>query len=1126
MGPQRLLLFRRRRLGVLGALSMMAMLVGPVAAHSSPTGYLEVCKEASGPGVSGIFSFTVSGLGTVSAPVGGCTPLLTVPAGDITVAEVAQPGYQLSGVRTEPVTRLVDSDLGSATATVLVVAGDVADQTVVYFANRVEGSTGRIQICKEGESPDVTGVFRFTVSGLPGFADVGVGTCSDEFPAPEGTVQVTEKARDGLHLTYVHSVPPDRILGFDSAGGIANVSIVAGSTTRVTFRNQIDQGRLKICKVAGSGVAANAQFTFAVGSGFQTVPAGPAPGGYCSVGTWFPIGTVVTVTEQPFAGVQASAITVQPPDRISAGPDLAGATVSVRIGAGFNELTFTNQAGGPTTTTTSTTVPPSSAGKLGNFVWDDLDADGLQDPGEPGVGGVSVHLYRCDNTSVASMTTAPDGSYLFSGLAAGCYVVEFLAPGGRVLTVADAGSDDGVDSDANRTTGRTANITLPAATTDLTWDAGLVDAKVAISKLTLIPRAITGADVCKGPDGSSSKPTKLTFAYVGDTTATVNTQASGKASASGAVGPLPALVVATSGSVAVSGDANLDSVGDTVDLQGTSSGGQFSSSITVMVGGQTIMIHTSCSQPLLLGDQFGALKLVGFVNPAGSGSLPPPSSALGVDGATGNIGDPVTWNYVVTNPGSVALVNVSVADDNGTPGIPGDDFAATFVSGDDGDGKLEPGEQWLFRAAGTVTTGHYQNVGTVTADGASASGTILVAGLSAQDPSSYTGSLPAGDQCDTHDKPIRLTLQYTGTNVVHHRQDPSKVGVSPASIAAPPTAYIKVTDKATAGDSGAKVYFSGDVVLGSSFVADATNAGGSFSSQTYVYLFDHQGGTLLQSITFHTSCSQPLQLGDEFGNVKLVGYADTPSSGGSGGSGTSACPAGKKPQALTFLNQGGTVLKVRVTDKAYATYGDAKVYFAGSVAPGAGFTTASQQSGQSRFPSEIYVHAHDGAGHLIETVKVDTSCSKPLYVGQQFGSSVIIEISAFVSEGQAFTPVAPSGFQVAVATTTVKDKNLDIGLANFGAAQVIDSIDITWPVGSNNKLKKVKLDGATLFDQEATVSSLTVPGAIAWKGKVADRTLTAGDFGVLRFEFDAYAAPTGYAIVVHFVGGGTTSLTL
>ena len=72
--------------------------------------------------------------------------------------------------------------------------------------------------------------------------------------------------------------------------------------------------------------------------------------------------------------------------------------------------------------------------KLGDFVWDDLNGDGIQDPGEPGVEGVVVNLYRDGETvPFATTTTGPDGEYVFTGLVPGGYEVEFVPPAGMTI---------------------------------------------------------------------------------------------------------------------------------------------------------------------------------------------------------------------------------------------------------------------------------------------------------------------------------------------------------------------------------------------------------------------------------------------------------------------------------------------------------------------------------------------------------------------------------------------------------------------------------------------------------------------------------------------------------------------
>ncbi|MEZ4992307.1 MAG: GEVED domain-containing protein [Saprospiraceae bacterium] len=52
--------------------------------------------------------------------------------------------------------------------------------------------------------------------------------------------------------------------------------------------------------------------------------------------------------------------------------------------------------------------------EIGNRIWVDVDADGIQDPSESGLGGVAVNLFSEDGTLLASTTTGPDGQYHFN----------------------------------------------------------------------------------------------------------------------------------------------------------------------------------------------------------------------------------------------------------------------------------------------------------------------------------------------------------------------------------------------------------------------------------------------------------------------------------------------------------------------------------------------------------------------------------------------------------------------------------------------------------------------------------------------------------------------------------------
>ncbi|MDD2836554.1 MAG: SdrD B-like domain-containing protein, partial [Methanothrix sp.] len=110
---------------------------------------------------------------------------------------------------------------------------------------------------------------------------------------------------------------------------------------------------------------------------------------------------------------------------------------------------------------------------LGDYVWHDWNANGIQEAGEEGIAGVTVTLTKPDGTTSATTTDA-DGKYLFSSLIPGSYFVTFTKPTGYdSFSPKDQGSDNAVDSDADAVTGQTASVTLQSGDNDLTWDAGV-----------------------------------------------------------------------------------------------------------------------------------------------------------------------------------------------------------------------------------------------------------------------------------------------------------------------------------------------------------------------------------------------------------------------------------------------------------------------------------------------------------------------------------------------------------------------------------------------------------------------------------------------------------------------------
>ncbi|MEM6646101.1 MAG: SdrD B-like domain-containing protein [Bacteroidota bacterium] len=116
---------------------------------------------------------------------------------------------------------------------------------------------------------------------------------------------------------------------------------------------------------------------------------------------------------------------------------------------------------------------------IGNFVWLDLDRDGIQDNSESGVPNVRASLFTSNGTFVDSLRTNSLGFYAFVDIDPGTYYVEFDdLPTGYVLTRADQGSDNEADSDANPVTGRSELVTVGPQQWNRSIDAGLIGESV------------------------------------------------------------------------------------------------------------------------------------------------------------------------------------------------------------------------------------------------------------------------------------------------------------------------------------------------------------------------------------------------------------------------------------------------------------------------------------------------------------------------------------------------------------------------------------------------------------------------------------------------------------------------
>lgn len=105
-----------------------------------------------------------------------------------------------------------------------------------------------------------------------------------------------------------------------------------------------------------------------------------------------------------------------------------------------------SQLNPPTATRTPTPI------NLGNFVWDDIDSDGRQDAGEPGLSGVTVQLWNSAKTQlIASGITNANGNYTVIAPLPGQYRIRvLLANAAQSFSPKDqAGGDNILDSDIN-----------------------------------------------------------------------------------------------------------------------------------------------------------------------------------------------------------------------------------------------------------------------------------------------------------------------------------------------------------------------------------------------------------------------------------------------------------------------------------------------------------------------------------------------------------------------------------------------------------------------------------------------------------------------------------------------------
>jgi hypothetical protein len=269
-------------------------------------------------------------------------------------------------------------------------------------------------------------------------------------------------------------------------------------------------------------------------------------------------------------------------------------------------------------------------------------------------------------------------------------------------------------------------------------------------------------------------------------------------------------------------------------------------------------------------------------------------------------------------------------------------------------------------------------------------------------------------------------MYQPGTEVSTH-QDEGKATVSPGPPPDGISNYVVILGK------DGQVYFSDTVEVGKDYTATVPAGYSKFDSTTTLLVYDIKDGPLVQEVTYHTSCSQPINFGDVIGSFIVTDpYLGQICAVGAGlpppPAVTDVCEICGKPLELVFQYMPGTEVNTKQDDGKATVSGekpdginnyvvikgkDGQVYFKDTVEVGKDYT-ATIPAGYSKFDSTTTLLVYDNRdGPLVQIAEYHTSCSQPINIGDVIGS-FIVTVPYVGQSCTLLTPPAASQHEITI----------------------------------------------------------------------------------------------------------------